>query len=232
MKRLALAVVAALSGTGCFYGDCDRSVTVDWSFQDADGRVTASCTTAGVRDIDILVNGARVGTFDCQGPAVAVALGRGGNRVTVEARDASRAILYRDDRNVDASSCGHQGVLDAVPSEGRVLLGYTFSPMNACVSPGPSFIWVLVRDDLTGEVAADSAAAPEAGNVCGVNFPLTFRLAAGAYTLVSTEEVVRNGTFPETYSTVGRDCRDYAFDVRPAAETGLAPVLVDGGACL
>src|SRR6185369_10013575 len=63
MNRLALALAAAILGTGCIVvdddhpADCTRTVTVDWSFENADGGQTSDCTTAGVSALDVFVNG-------------------------------------------------------------------------------------------------------------------------------------------------------------------------------
>lgn len=225
MKRLAVVLAAVLPLSGCFWGECSRTVTVDWtSFRLADNTVTSSCQAAGVSTIDVWVNSAFAGAFACTGPAAGVRLGSGSNLVTVEGRDAGGVIRYRDEFTVDGGHCGDVGVVEAQPGEGRISVSYTFAPVNACFDPGPSFIWVYVLDDIANEVAADSSAAPESGNVCGVNFPFTFRVAAGEYTLLRTQEMIRSGG---GYATVARDCTPYALQVSPAATTPVSAVLAD-----
>lgn len=225
MKRLAIVLAAVLPATGCFWGECSRTVTVDWaSFRLADDTVTSSCQAAGVSTIDVWVNSAFAGAFDCNGPAAPVRLARGSNLVTVEGRDSGDVIRYRDEFTLDGDHCGDLGVVDAQPGEGRISVSYGFAPVNQCYTPGPSFIWVYVVDDIANEIAADSSAAPESGNVCGVNHPLTFRVAAGEYTLLRTQEMIRSGG---GYATVGRDCNPYALQVAAAATTPVSAVLAD-----
>lgn len=230
MKRLAVVLAAALSTAGCFHGECNRSVTVDWpGFRLADGSTTQSCTTAGVSTIDVWVNDAYAATFDCNGPAGEVGLARGDNLVTVEARDAGGVIRLRDEVSVAGSGCGNLGVVDARPAEGRVNVDYLL-PNGACYSNTiPSFIWVYVRDEIANEIAADSSAAPESSNVCGVNTSLSFFLAAGNYSLLRTQEMIRAAT-PGTYSTVGADCTAYGFTVTPAGTAIVQPHIADANA--
>jgi hypothetical protein len=233
MKRLALVLAVTVLGTGCIVVDdgppppCGRSVTVDWSgFLTADGVVLGSCAAAGVSVVDVYANDVGVGSFDCSGPPRTISLAPGANRVTVEGLDASGAILYRDEVSVNASVCGSQGTVVAQPAEGRVEVAYSFYPTNACFSPGPSFLWVRVRDDLTGAIAADSAMAPEQ-YVCPAT--LTFRLAAGGYTLLSTEETIRSSV-PGRYEVVARDCTSRLLTVGPALTTTVPATLVDAAA--
>ncbi len=230
MKRLALALAlvlaaAALLGTGC--GDnhtCSRSVTLDWTsgFTTADGAV-ASCSTApAIQRIDVFVNDGFAGSLDCSAGRGTVAVPGGSNDlVTVEAIDAADAIIYRDEFRLDSSTCGNQTV-PTQPAEGWVDVAYAFSPVNACFSPGPSFIWVKVRDDIAGRLAADSALAPTQFT-CGD--PVSFRLASGSYTLLETREMISIGA--GTFGTVAKDCVDRALTVSAAATTPVSVVLTD-----
>jgi len=222
MKRLALALAAAaLLGTGC--GDNHRSVTVDWSssFVTADGAtVGCSSASADVQLVDVFVNDGFAGTFDCAAGRGTVRMACGSNLVTVEAVDATRAIVYRDEFSTD-STCSSE-VIQAQPCEGRVSVAYAFSPVDACFSPGPSFIWVNVWDDIAGVSAADSAAAPTQFT-CGD--PVSFRLASGSYTLLETREMISIGS--GSYATVAKDCVDRALTVSAAATTPVSAVLTD-----
>jgi hypothetical protein len=249
MNRLALALSLALVGPGCIVTNdtnpppqppCNPSAVIDWRYQggssggfvDATNSILATCAAAGVTTVEVWVNGAK-NVFGCgSGPGV-VALAPGANDVVVEGLDVPSSsggiILYRDRFPIDAITCGNEGVFVAQPAEGRVTVAYTFSPVNSCYSPGPSFVWVRVWDDLAGVVAADSASAPEASDTCGVDFPLSFRLAAGSYTLLSTEEVIR-GAAPGTYVPKAANCANASFTVGAGLTTPLSRVLADANA--
>jgi hypothetical protein len=246
MNRLALILAAAFAGTGCIVTaeptpppPCTPSAFVDWSYQggssggfvDATNTLRTTCAAAGVSTVEVYVGGTQVAALACSSAPALVPLAPGANDVIVEGLDAPSSsggtILYRDRLAIDATTCGSQGSLVAQPAEGFVTVSYQL-PSNQCVSPGPSFIWVRVRDDIAGVIAADSASAPETTNTCGVNFPLQFRLAAGSYTLLSTEEVVRtNPAVFGNYTPVGRNCTPGAFPVSAGTTTNVIPALVD-----
>jgi hypothetical protein len=232
MKRLAIVLAAILPVTGCFYETCHPSVTVDWpSFLLADGSTTG-CGGAGVTTIDVWVNDGLAGSFACNGPAASVRAA-GADVITVEGRDSTNVIRYRDWFTVGADGCGNLGTVDAQPAEGTVDVSYQM-PGNACYPTGPSFVWVYVHDDISNEIAADSSAAPEIGDVCPTNFPLTFRLPIGDYTLLHTYEMIRAAQ-PGTYAVVARDCNARGFSVRnpgtpPIAHASVSPVLVEASA--
>jgi hypothetical protein len=233
MKRLALALATAAVGTGCYSPPpCNPTASIDWSFQGgttggflaADGTVLQTCAGAGVASVAVRVNGGLVGTFACDlGAPAVVPLVDGTNDVSVEARDVSGTILFRHRFPLTTSSCGSQGVFVAQPGEGTVSLAYSFSPVNACFSPPPSFIWIRVWDDLAGVIAADSSSAPTA-NACDITTPLTFRLAEGSYTLLSTEEVIPSGL---SYAVTARNCVHAGVDVAATQTTPVSPVLFD-----
>jgi len=224
MKRLApVLAAAALLGTGCGDHTCSRDVTLDWTsgFTTADGDVVGcSSASADVQLVDVFVNDGFAGTFDCVAGRGTVRMAGGSNLVTVEAVDATDAIVYRDEFSTD-STCDSE-VIAALPGEGRVSVAYRFSPVDVCYSPGPSFIWVKVRDDIAGGIAADSAAAPTQWT-CGD--PVSFRLASGSYTLLATREMISIGA--GTYATVAKDCVDRALTVSAAATTPVSVVLTD-----
>jgi hypothetical protein len=233
MKRLALALAAAAVGTGCYSPPpCNPTAAIDWRFQGgttggflaATGGVFQTCADAGVASVAVRVNGVIVGTFACDlGAPAVVPLADGTNDVSVEAHDVAGTILFRHRFPLTTSSCGSQGVIVAQPGEGTVSLSYSFAPVNGCFSPPPSYIWIRVWDDLAGVVAADSASAPTA-NTCDITTPLTFRLAEGSYTLLSTEEVIPSGL---SYALVARNCAHAGVDVAAAQITPVSPVLQD-----
>ena len=225
MKRLALVLAAAaLLGTGC--GENHRSVTVDWSsnFVTADGAtVGCSSASADVQLVDVFVNDGFAGTFDCAAGQGTVRMACGSNLITVEAVDATDAIVYRDELSTD-SRCDSE-VIAAQPGEGRVSVAYTFSPVNACISPGPSFIWVKVWDDIAGLLAADSAQDPTQFTCNDPPATVSFRLASGFYTLLETREMISIGA--GTFATVAKDCVGRALTVSAAATTPVPVVLTD-----
>jgi hypothetical protein len=212
MTRLALVLAAAVLGTGCVvvHDDtaCDRTVTIDWAFQNADGAVTASCAGAGVQLVDVWVNGGVV-TFDCFGPPGTVLLAPGANVITVEGIDAQNRIAYREDFSFDASSCGDHGTIATTPAEGRINLDYTVSTSPPCLN-GACFVWFSVWDDIAGQVAATVNAS-----VQPTSFPypddLVFRLPVGSYTVQFIDVV--SGGFAERCSSAN----PATFDVTPGA---------------
>lgn len=227
MKRLALVLAAAVLGSGCIASEpapCAPYVTVDWSFLDADGNVLTSCGAAGVTYVDVYANGTQVGSFDCAGPARPVSLARGANDVIVEGVDAGGAVLFRELRTVDATTCGSQGTLAAQPAEGWLAVDYSFSPTNSCDLSQTTYMWIAVRDDLipapqanvtydegttSAQVCSTTAAAPR------------YRLPVGNFTFLGINEV-RAGAVH-----VAADCTDRPFDIGAAAVTTVSPVLVD-----
>lgn len=231
MTRLALILSAAVLGTGCIVVDddrtCARSVTVDWSFQLADGSVTASCSTAGVAFIDVYANGFRVGSFDCFGPPGTVALAQGTNALVVEGVDAGGAIRYRELSTIDASTCGNQGTILTRPAQGLLVVDYSFFPVNACFATQPTFMWLAVQDDLAGQPAfADTGTT--SFQLCSTTAAAPrYALPVGPFTLVGIEEVLPTGG---GVTTVGSDCTDRPFEITATLETTVQPVLVSSSA--
>lgn len=224
MKRLALVLAAAVFGTGCIFVDddeCDRTVTLDWSFRNADGGVTASCGDADVQVLDVWVNGVFWGSFDCLGPPGTVALVRGANLVIVEGIDSLGRIAYRDTFSVDASACGSQGTIATQPAEGWLAVDYSFSPVDACFSPGPTFIWLKVHDDVAGQTAFVETGVTAFQECSVILAAPRYRLPVGSFTLLGVEEVSLS------LGTVGADCTDRPFDIGAALTTTVQPVLVD-----
>ncbi len=229
MKRLALVLAAALLGTGCIDNTCDRFVTFDWTggFRNANGGVVfcgggGSTSAPPILFVDVWVNGQGPASFACSDLGGTVLVPGGTNTFDVEAVDGSNAIIFRDTFNLSAA-CGNQGAL-TMPGEGRVSVNYSLPAPGTCVSPGPSFIWVKVQDDIAGVVAADSATAPEQFT-CGS--AVSFLLADGNYTLFHTQEMVRDPVVVGAYDVVGRDCTQFPFSVAAALTTTVSPALVD-----
>jgi hypothetical protein len=173
--------------------------------------------------VRVVVNDRDVAEFGCGVGVARVAVPSGSSLVTVEALDTTGAIIYRDEFFADANGCGSRQV-SALPAEGFVDVRYTLpgpAPSGACFTPGPSFMWVAAWDDIAGEMAVDSAAAPEFF-ACGS--PITFRLAAGSYTLLDTHEVILSGA---SYVAVARDCTDRPLTVAGQATTSVPSDLAD-----
>jgi hypothetical protein len=227
MKRIAFVLAAAFLGTGCVFVDdhCDPTVTIEWTtFENAEGFVTPSCATAGVEAIDVWVNGARVGVFDCFGPSGTVPLSDGGNELRVEGIDALGRIAYRDWFSFDAPACGHNGTLQTNPAEGFVDVDYAFSPVNACSAP-PSFIWLQVRDDVAGQIAFVENGVGAAQQCSLTAAAPRYRLPFGAFTLVGIEEVVPIGG--GAFGVTAANCTPHPFDIGAGATTTVQPVLFD-----
>lgn len=224
MKRLALVLAAALLGTGCIDNTCDRFVTFDWTggFRDANGALVGCSSASGaVSVVDVWVNGQLAGSFFCLDGSGSVAMPAGTSTVDVEGVEdpnGSNTIIFRDTLAVNAG-CGNQVAL-VEPAEGRVAIAYSL-PGGLCVTP-PSFIWVRVQDDVANQLAVDSAADPTLFP-CGQ--AVSFRLAAGSYTLLDAEERIPVGG--GAYSPVSTDCTDRPFTVAAAATTTVSPVLAD-----
>jgi len=237
MNRLLVALVAAsLLGTGCVSSDtCDaRTVSIGWpSFLLANGSVVTSCAQAGISTIDVFMDNAGVGTFNCTDGGVNVTgvLNDGDHIFDVEGFDSvSGSLALRDSFTVGNGNCAAQ-VVNAQPSEGTFVLSYNFNP-NLCTSATNSFIWFTIHDDIANEtIAFDGSHAPQT-YTCGngsttTPVPISFALASGNYTLQRTEEVL----YPAPPTQEAGNCNATAFDMVGGQQTQLNVPLADGVAC-
>lgn len=223
MKRLALVLAAAASvlGTGCGPAShCARSATVDWSggFLGSDN-VVRGCADARVAEVDLFINGdvntmARVACTS--GAAQAVDLPSGSNVLTIEGVESGGRIAYRAEVSV-TPTCGDQGIA-VTPAEGTLALDYAFAPTNVCHAAQPSFIWTNVHDDVANETAFQDTATAGV-NLCGT--PLTYRLPAGAFTLIGVNE------YSQSAGIVGADCTHTPFNIAGGLTTHVPATLVD-----
>jgi hypothetical protein len=233
MKRLALVLAAAatVAGTGCGSSTppCNRSVTVDWSFRNFANGVTSSCSTAGVDELDIYVNGGFIGTFPCQGPAVTIDVGGSTQSVQVDAIDFSNhlglggnRVAYRDRFTVNTSACGDQAVLSE-PAEGRISLDYAIPNTEAApdCSSGCTMFY-QVHDDVNGSTAANYVDYP------AVPYPndILVRLPLGDYS-VDFVQVVSNSL----HAALKQNCTHPTFSVQRPGDPGVTdPQLVPAAA--
>ena len=231
MKRLALALAAAVLGTACGSTTpppCTPSATIDWAsgaagtgFRNANNGVTVNCLTAGADWVDVFANGALVGSFNCADLGGTVPVARGANDIIVEAgANAGNVILYRDHFTLNAASCTAQGTFASQPAEGWLAIDYTFSPNNFCSTP-PTFMWVKVLDQIAGQVAFIDTGKTSA-ELCDVTAAAPkWNLPTGRYTLVGINEV------DPTNLVLAADCTRRDADVAAAQTTTLSPVLID-----
>lgn len=240
MKRLALLLATSVLGTGCYSSSdhryvpppgCDPStITVQWpSFLLANGAVTASCATAGVPYVDVFMDDQSVQAngFACSAGGVTITNVQPGttHSITVEGVASDGVtILLRDDFSVTAASCGDR-LVDAQPAEGTFELAYFFAPVNQC-SPGGSYIWFSVHDQLANVTAA---VADETANTTAYACPATIRfpLPVGGYTVQRVEEVVPSGG---GYAATATHCAATAFDVAAATQSLVSVGLADSTA--
>jgi hypothetical protein len=222
MKRLAL-LLATTVATACGASNpppCTASATIDWGsglsgtgLHDANG-TPIDCQTATATWVDVFVNGAFAGTFDCGAGAGTVPVARGGNNMVVEAGRGQADILFRDFFSVSAASCGPQGTFPSAPAQGWLAVDYSFVGGAACFAP-TSYMSLAVQDDTAGQPSfSDStqlcALAPAPAP--------KYAVALGNYTLIGINEWFGS-------SIVAADCRDYPFSIAPAATTTVSPVL-------
>jgi hypothetical protein len=232
MRRLALLLAASVLGTGCIVthdgsNTCaPRTVSIGWpTFLLANGAETPSCSAAGVRFVDVFMDDAPVGEFDCtQGGVSVVDVPTGSHRFTVEGLDGQAAnggiILLRDELVVSSGVCGEQ-IVTSRPAEGTLDVSYSFASANVC-NPG-SFMWFSVFDEIAGKVGA---VADETANTtsfaCGG--PITFVLPAGAYTLDRIEEVTPS---PGGLVPTANNCSRTSFTIEPAFTSTVLVTLAD-----
>ncbi len=225
MKPLALALAAAVLGTGCIIVDDDvacssSTVTVQWpTFQLSNGTMTG-CTGAGVDFVDVYVDGQFQDWFYCADGAGTVAAWAG-STVTVEGIDGLGRIAYRD-WTTAGSGCGSHAAA-VQPAEGIVNLNY--SAPGGC-SGGPCHLWFAVFDydvnDFTSVIDSSSPASVQAS----FTYPddVAIRLPIGSYRLEWMELV------SSTFSGVALTCNTSGFDVAAAGTTDLPVTLL--AACL
>lgn len=230
MRTLALALSAAVLGTGCFVGTddgCDpRTITVEWStFLTGDG-ARLGCTAAGVAFVDIYMDGTLVESWNCgdQG-ALITDVQPGSYLLTVEGVESNGRIAFRDEQQIDAGACGGR-LMRAVPAEGFVELEYAFSPSNVCADD-PSYLWFQVFDEVAGGVtAAVDAASPTVDKVRYLcPDALIFPLPAGPHTLDWMQEMVQTG--PGAFAVTGAQCSPTGFDVPRGGSVGVPVVMTD-----
>jgi len=249
MSRLFLTLTASAAwamSTGCVVSDvcdpysdagcpgpCDsRMVAVGWpSFLLADHSVTSSCAAAQVSTVDVYMDDQPVTSLPCSAGGVNVTdvPNNGAHRFTVEALDSNTAtIALRDEQTVDNSGCADL-VLNTQPSEGTLVLNYSFTP-DLCTSATSSYIWFTIHDDIANQaIAVDGGHTPQAwtcGNGTTTPVPISFPLASGPYTLQRTEEVL----YPGPAQQAG-NCSSTGFDVSGATQTQVNVPLTDAVSC-
>lgn len=227
MNRLFVLLAASTLGTGCVVSDtCDfRTVSIGWpSFALANGSITTSCATAGIDTVDVFMDSDFVGNLDCTAGGVNVVdVPAGSHTFTVEALDGS-TIALRDEFGIGGSGCGTV-LRDTQPGEGTFELAYSFTPVNEC-TPGGSYIWFSLRDDVLGEVvvAVDETSANPGLYLCGDD--IRFALPNGPYTLLRTEEATFNGT----YHAAAVNCSAKAFDIFSGTDSIVSAAMADSAA--
>ncbi len=223
MKPLALALAAAVLGTGCIVVDdsvpvpCGSTLTVQWTgFQVYDGTpdgAVTGCAGAGVDYVDVYVDGQFAGWFYCTDGAGTVDAWAG-STVTVEGIDGLGRIAYRDWATT-GSGCGG-GFVSVQPSEGTANLNY--SVPGGCTA-SPCHLWFAVFDydvnDYTAVIDSNSPASVKAS----YTYPgdVAIRLPVGSYRLDWMELV------SSTFAGQAMTCTSPGFAVDRA---GLADVPV------
>jgi hypothetical protein len=227
MKRLALALAAAVLGTACGPSTpppCTPSATIDWSgapgtgLRDPDGN-PIDCQTAGATWVDVFVNGGFVATFNCGDGAGTVPLFRGANDVIVEVGRNQSDILFRDFLTTNAASCGFQGTIASRPAQGWLAVDYSFAGGVDCAA-GTSYMHLAVRDDVAFPDGGFSDTGFGSAQVCSLTAAAPrYPAAWGNYTFLGINEVAGNGAI------LAAGCADIAFSIAPAATTTVSPVL-------
>ena len=218
MKPLALALAAAVLGSGCIVVDddgpapCSSNLTLEWDFQLAGGTVTG-CTGADVDWVDVYVDG-NVDSFSCLDGGGTV-WAPSGSVVTVEGIDSAGRIAYRDWLTAP-SSCATR-FATVRPAEGTANLDYSAS---GCAN-GPCYLWFAVFDETAGVWAAVIDSGSSASVKASFPYPndVGIRLAAGQYTLDWMELV------SSTFGGEAITCSAAAFDVAAATLTNVPAAL-------
>jgi hypothetical protein len=221
MKPLALALAAALLGTGCIVVDdddgpapCTSNLTLDWDFQLATGAVTG-CAGADVQWVDVWVDGQLADSFSCFDGGGTV-WAPAGSVVMAEGIDSANRIAYRDSITA-GSGCGTR--FAAVrPAEGTVDLSY--SAPAGCTGAA-CYLWFAVYDETAGAWAAVIDEGSPTTVKASFPYPddVVIRLAVGSYTLEWMELV------SSTFGGEAMTCSASAFEIDPAALTVLPSTL-------
>ncbi|HSM92301.1 MAG TPA: hypothetical protein VLT47_05385 [Anaeromyxobacteraceae bacterium] len=209
MKRIALllAAVAGLgTGAGCTVSTgsaCDpQSLTIDWRFIDANGNSGLGCGAAGVSDLDVYIDGARVVTAAPCDPAMALQIvspPNGVHRVVLEGYDSLGNFINRDWADLPIATCGDT-YWQASPGSGWL----EFQP-TGCSANNGNLLYSLrdVTRSPTGEVIdqIDSTLSLStiATYTCQGGIYYTAAMPYGDYELVDLEEV--KGDLSMTYSS-------------------------------
>lgn len=197
MNRIALLLAAVGLGSGCVVSTpCDAgSLTVDWSFIDAYGATTSSCSTAGVliSDIHVWVDGVQSVAAVCSGPAVTISgIPAGGHTVIVEGLSGS-TIINR--AQVSASvACGGNTPVAAQLGEGYL----DIKPTNCRYSSG-TYLPFSITDVSTSATRVISQ-PPGSTLSFTCSGGISARLPYGAYDLTGLEETGSSGS--PIYSTL------------------------------
>lgn len=234
MRRLALLLATSVMGTGCIvddnHNDCSGfgSVTVEWpQFQLADGSVTSRCDVAGVAGIDVFLNGQPVQTrFNCfDGGATIINVQSGTHLLTVEGVDSAGRILLRDEVQIGADRCNDR-LVQVRPSEGFVELAYSFVNNGTCITPGPSYLWFSIFDQVanatTVQIDEASPFLDQTLYACGDQRGIVFALPTGAYDLDWIEE-----RQSPAFNVTGANCIRGTFQILPAQQTVVGSTLAD-----
>ncbi len=220
MKRVLLTLAAAVLGAGCVVSSsppCDTpTLTVDWSFTDADG-VSQTCAGMGISAVDVYYDGSFAGEFSCALYGQTFTSAPGSHSLIVEGLDANGTIIARDSFVTSVASCGDTPA-NAVAGEGWMNLDYHFYPTDQCSG---GYMWFAIHDDVANATAA---------LVNGNNYPtryycpatIEFPLPYGDYTLQWIQEVANPITSP---TVLNQQCADQAFSITAPGLTTVSPTL-------
>jgi hypothetical protein len=219
---LAMTASAALAASACVSSShnttCDaRTVAIGWSsFLDATGNITSSCGTLGLASVDVFMDDAPVGTFDCTTGGVNVTqVTNQSHLFTVEGLDSSGNIIVRDEVTVDPSNCRNL-VVDTRPAEGYADLEYDFYSGSTPVSQdvcynASSHLWFKVTDTIANVTSylftgANAGSAPLCESSQRTQRLL---LPAGTFTLNWMEE----HDYANSQALTAADCTPHNFSV-------------------
>ncbi len=218
MNRLLVLLAVSLLGTGCVVRDtCDiRTVSVGWpSFHRADG-ATVGCADAGVRNVDVWVDGGSqpAATVPCSAGGVEIDVASGPHEWVIEGVNTAGAIVNRDTFTTNGDDCGVL-VRDTQPAAGYVDLSYRFVEHGAPLADqtcAGDWLWVSIFDKVANQAAVlvDQNSFPQT-YTCGDPYPFVLPLPVGSYTFDWMEERgAANG-----YALLSADCSAQDFTVFP-----------------